>query len=185
MKNKEIKKEAKAIAENAIKVQSEIKKPFLIETTFSLAGATPLALKNDASGIYWVLKLNINQILDRSFYEYNVKLSVNEEPFNRRIDNCENKLEELRTEAHLPNMDDKSQMKELENTIKKIKQELATLIKTTDVIEFFCKVMSIKYNGVVTVVEINVPADTIQLLNKNRFSFGQYKIELEPIWEKD
>lgn len=182
-KEKEVKKEAKKIAKNALKVAEETRKPYTIETTFGLGGATPLALKNDASGIYWDLKLNINQILDRSFYKYNVRLSINEEPFNRRIEDAERKMDEISTEAHLPNMEDKGAIKELQEKIKTIKDELAQIIKQTDVIDFFATVISIKYSGVVTVVEFNIPADTIALLNKNRFFFSQYKIELEPIWE--
>lgn len=185
-KKKGIKTVAKKIAKNALKIASEAPKPFTIETTFNLGGSTPLALKNEPNrSMLWVLKLNINKILDRSFYKYNARLSINEEPFNRRIEEAERKMEEVRTEAHLPNMEDKGEIKRLEETIKNVKSELAQLIKNTDTIDFFATVMTIKYSGIMTVVEFNIPADTINLLNKNRFFFGQYKIELEPIWDRE
>jgi len=183
MTNKE--KEAKKIAKNALEITSEEneKKPFTIETAFSLCGATPLALKNEAqAGLHWVLKLSINEILDRSFYKYSIKLSINEKPFEDRVEDAERKITELQTEAHLPNMEDKQGIKDLQDRIKKTKEELAQLIRSTDVIDFLTTVISIKYSGLSTVVEFDVPADTIALLNKNRFFFNQYKIELQPIF---
>lgn len=182
-KKESTKKMAKKIAKKALEITSleNDRRPFTIETTFGLGGTTPLALRNDANGIYWDLKLNINQILDRSFYKYNVRLSINEEPFERRITDAERKIQEIETEAHLPGMENKQEVKELRERVAAIKKELADLIRNTDVIEFFATVIALKYSGVVTVVEFNVPADTINLLNKNRFFFSQYKIELEPI----
>jgi hypothetical protein len=185
MKKTELsKKEIKAKAKKALKITSEQndKKPFLIQTTFGLGGTTPLALKMDGGGIYWDLKLNINQILDRSFYKYNIRLSINEDPFNRKIEEAERKISEIGSESHLPGMEDKGEIKSQMERIKDTKIELEQLIKSTDIIEFYATVISIKYSGVVTVVEFNIPADIIALLNKNRFFFSQYKIELEPIF---
>lgn len=182
-KKKTVKKEAKKIAKNALEVASQERKPMAIETTFSLGGATPLALKVEGGGLYWILKLNIDQILSRSYYKYNLRLSINEEPFNRRINDAENKISEINTEAHLPGMENKQEIKELQDRIKTIKNELNQLIKQTDVMEFMADVLTLKYSGVATVIEFKIPADTINLLNKNRFFFSQYKIELEPIWE--
>ena len=173
---------AKKIAKKALEITAEeAKKPYTIETTFSLGGATPLALKND---MRWMLKLNINQILDRSFYKYNIRLNINEEPFNRRIEDARRKIGEIESESHLPNMGNDSEVRNLEKRITEIEAELEKLIRDTDTIDLYATVVNLKYEGVKTQVEFEIPADNITLLNKNRFYFSQYKISLEPIFDR-
>jgi len=81
-------------------------------------------------------------------------------------------------------MGNNAEIKALEERKKDIEAELEKLIKETDVIDIYATVRSIEYKGVKTSVEFEIPADTIQLLNKNRYYFGQYKIELEPIFDR-
>lgn len=179
---KNVTKEAKKIAKKALEITAEeSKRPYTIETTFSLGGATPLALKND---MRWMLKLNINQILDRSFYKYNIRLNINAEPFERRIEDAQRKISEITSEAHLPGMGNNAEIKNLEQRVKDIEAELEKLIRDTDTIDLYATVVNLKYEGVKTQVEFEIPADNITLLNKNRFYFSQYKIELEPIFDR-
>ena len=182
---KNVTKEAKKIAKKALEITAEeSKRPYTIETTFSLGGATPLALKQEAGSMIWIFKLNVNQILDRSFYKYNIRLSINAEPFERRIEDAQRKINEIASESHLPGMGNNAEIKNLEQRIKDIEAELDKLIRETDVIDIYATVRTLEYKGVKTSVEFEIPADTIALLNKNRYYFSQYKIELQPIFDR-
>lgn len=64
---------------------------------------------------------------------------------------------------------------------KKAEQELNKMILDTDEISLTATVVNLKYSGSDTVVDFDIPADQIELLNKNRFHFAYYKMELEPI----
>ena len=174
-----MKKEAKKIAKNAIKkIKEEQKKPYTIETTFGLHGTKPLAMTSDKK---WNLELSIDEILDRSFYRYNIQLSINRKPFEYRLAEIDKAIEEERTSGKIPGMEDKKKISKLQNQKKEVNDELEKLLKDTDEISLYSQVVNIKYNGTKTDVKFEIPADNIQLLNKNRFYFGYYQISLQPI----
>lgn len=179
-----VKKTAKAIAKNAMAITAkQDRRAFTIETSFALGGSKPLCLVNEAGATYWLLKLNIKEILNRSYHQYKIRMSVDEKPFEQRILDTEQKIDEIGSESHLPGMGNNGEIKALQSKIKEIKASLAKLIADTEIIEFYASVTTISYKGIMTVVELQIPADNIQALNKNRFFFNQFKIELEPITE--
>lgn len=176
-----MKKEAKKIAKNAIKkIKEEQKKPYTIETTFGLAGSKPLAMTDKMK---WNLKLEINEILNRSFYRYNIHLSINEKPFEHRLEEIDRVIREEQDSGKL--FIDRKKVTRLQAQKKEVKEELEKLLKETDEISLYAQVVNLKYNGTKTDVEFEIPADNIQLLNKNRFYFGYYQISLQPILEVD
>ncbi len=182
MSSKEIKEKAKKALEIT---QEEVKRPYTIESTFYMQKPTPLALRDDSDGMRWIMKLMIGQILDRSFYRYDIRLSINEKPFEERISDINRKIDEVSSDNTLPGFKNSQEVNELNDRIDTIKNELQGLISQTDVMEFTTKVATINYKGDKTLVEFIVPSDMIQLLNKNKFFFNQYKIELQPVFEAE
>jgi hypothetical protein len=172
---------AKKAKEILDKVEEEIKKPYTIETTFSLGGSTPLALKND---LCWQLRLNIKTILDRSFHRYNMKMILNQEPYEERIADIERDIRALDDEDTIPNMKDTEQLNSLNRRKEKVQGELKKMVEDTDEINLTATVITLKYSGNATVVDFDIPADQIDLLNKNRFAFSYYKLELEPLIDR-
>lgn len=181
MTDKEINTKAKEALEI---LEQEVSKPYTIESRFYMQKPTPIALRDDSDGMRWIMKLMIGVILDRSFYRYDIKLSINEKPFEDRINDLETKKFQLNIETTLPGMSNKAEEKALQDKIDAVRTEMENLIRQTDTIKFITKVASINYKGDKTLVEFIIPSDVIELLNKNRFYFNQYKISLEPMFEQ-
>lgn len=139
-----------------------------------------IRMKDDKA---WRLKAVLKVSLPQSFREYDVKLSLNEEPYESRIKDVERKIEEVNLSNEL--FDKRDAIAEMRGQIKDIQEELAEALKETHTIEFSGVLEELKYKDSDTVVVMLIPADVIQELNDARFKFETYKIELLREEKKD
>lgn len=134
-----------------------------------------IEMKDD---LQWRIKLELKTKLSHSYREYDVKLSVNEEPFNVRIKDLERKASEVESEAQLFDGNKKTQLKNIDDEIKEVEQELKDMQSECPDIEFAGTIEELKYKDGNTIISMMFPASTLSELNDKRRELGHYKIEL-------
>lgn len=144
----------------------------LYESKFLLDSLT---MKKDFA---WYLKLTLKIMLPQSFREYTVKMSVNEKPYEARIEDFENEIARIKEEASLfPDGKDK-QVKNVQKQIKSVETELADMRDTCPEFEFQGIIEELKYKTGDTQIVLRVPADVVNDINAHRLLLDNYKIEL-------
>lgn len=146
--------------------------------SFSVASVFLLEEIKMKKDFIWRMKLTLKTTLPQLFREYHVRLSLNESPYEMRIKDLEKKRYEVETEAQLLPDVQKEQLRNIDNDIKEIEQELKDALRDTAVIEFEASIEQLAYKEGDTVVVFLVPATSIQELNENRRRFTDYKVEL-------
>lgn len=134
-----------------------------------------IEMKNDLA---WRIKLELKTRLSQSFREYDVKFSVNEEPFNLRIADLERKRSEVESENQLFGENKKTQLKNIESEIKEVEQELKDMQENCPDIEFSGTIEELKYKDGNTIITMLFPASSLTELNDKRRDLAHYKIEL-------
>lgn len=135
-----------------------------------------LKMKKD---FIWRMKLKMKTVLPQSYREYDVKLSLNEEPFNLRIED----LEKRRYEVETDNQGDmfegkKTQLKNIDLEIKEVRKELETALKESAIIEFKATIEELKYKDADTIIVLQIPASTVKEINDSKYVLKTYKVEL-------
>lgn len=143
----------------------------------SLFAVVHLLMKEDRR---WRLKLKIKTILPKSYYNYGVRLLVDEEPFERRIEHIEEKIADAKANPSLLDQLSNRRLNDYDDDIIKVRKELLDLKKRCPVMDFFATVNEVKYKDGDTVVEFNIPHDVIASLNEQRDMLTYYKVRLEP-----
>ncbi len=161
------------------KNKKEVKKD-LIESDLSLVATAVFDLKKIEmkDDLQWRIKLELKTRLSQSFREYSVKLSVNEEPFNVRINDLERKRQEVASSAELFEEGKKTQLKNIDQEIKEVGLELKEMQENCPLIEFAGTIEELKYKDGNTIISMMFPASSVQELNEKRHDLAHYKIEL-------
>lgn len=132
--------------------------------------------------LIWSLQLSLRSILPQSYREYTFKFSLNEEPFNVRIKDLELRKAEIKADKQgdlFPSEGArKTQLKNIDNEIDEIKDELKEALESTPVFEFFGVISKLEYKGGNTIVTFMIPSDHVEDLDKNKEIFDNYKVEL-------
>lgn len=135
-----------------------------------------IEMKDDLA---WRIKLELKTKLDHSFREYNVKFSVNEQPFNLRIADLERKRSEVESEDQLFGDQKKTQLKNIDSEVKEVEQELKEMQEMCPDIEFEGTIEELKYKDGNTIIVMLFPATSLAEMNDKRRQLAEYyKIEL-------
>jgi hypothetical protein len=109
-------------------VAQEEKLGFIAQSVFLLE---KIEMKKD---FIWRLKLKMKTILPQSYREYDVKLTLNEEPYEVRIEDLEKKRYEVETDTQGDMFEGrKTQLKNIDQEIKEVRKELEQALKDSSV----------------------------------------------------
>lgn len=155
-------------------------KPELIDETAIVVEASfelkKIELKDDLA---WRMKIDMNTRLNHTFREYDVRLSLDETPYETRISDMERKREEVLDEASLFEGNKKQEAKFIDGQIQDIKDELAEKKAQCPDIEFKGVIEELKYKDAYhTIVVMMFPSDSLIELNAQKRELTHYKIEL-------
>jgi hypothetical protein len=133
-------------------------------------------------GLQWKIKMKVSKILPKSYHDYTIKMTLDEEIYKIRIASYEQEQKELgrgqimllpemiearKGELHDKIVDERKALEEMRGKCKKI--------------EFVAEVRELKYKDGDTIINLRIPDDIVQPLNEQKFLFAHYKIELIPI----
>lgn len=130
--------------------------------------------------LLWKLDLEIKRILPKSFYAYDIKLVFDEISWNNDIRNIELDIESVESENTLFDDLKKKKVKKLKADIEDIQIRREERRAECPTIEFSAQVTELKYKDHITRVKMAIPDDAINLLNVNKYNFGDYRAELFP-----
>ena len=139
-----------------------------------------LKLKDD---LCWYLKLLLKIRLPQAYREYTVKISLNEAPFEMRIQDLEKKKEEIKADKQselFPSESAKKvQLKNIDEEIKNIQEELKEALEQSSVIEFEGSLEKLEYKDSDTLIVTYIPYEVVEPINKIKSDLTRhYKIEL-------
>lgn len=135
-----------------------------------------IEMKDDLA---WRIKLELKTKLSHTYREYDVKFSVNEEPFNIRIADLERKRSEVESENQLFGDAKKTQLKNIDDEIKEVERELEDMQADCPDIEFAGTIEELKYKDGNTIIVMLFPASSLTEMNDKRRQLSHdYKIEL-------
>lgn len=144
-----------------------------VTTVFELK---KIELKDDLA---WRMKIDLNTRLNHTFREYDVRLSIDESPYETRIADLERKIYEVESEASLFEGNKKQEVKFINGQIADIRAELEEKKAQCPVIEFKGVIEELKYKDAYhTIVVILFPSDALAELNEMKRELSHYKIEL-------
>lgn len=148
-------------------IDMEDENPGMIESTIFLQ---ELKLKDKR----WSAKMLIGVTLPKSHHRYNVKMELDTAPYEDRITELEQGLDESLFR------EEKSSVRDTNKRIKEIRQELERMQNDCYPIEFSCVVEEVKWKDRDTLLTARIPDDIIEDLNKQKFRLEAYKIILFP-----
>lgn len=152
----------------------DMSEPIKVEATFTLK-----EVKMKMDDMAWRMKFALNKRLDSTFREYDVRMSVNTDPFDDDISVIERKIEEVESESHLFGDEKVEKVRYLRGQILDIKDRLGEVVDMCETMEFKGIIEELKYKDTrTTMVVMIIPAEAIQTLNEMRAHMGHYKIEL-------
>ncbi len=140
--------------------------PFVVEQ---------LVMKKD---LWWRLKLTLKTSLPETFRNYSLRLSLNEEPYNVRIEDVRKQQEKVQDEEQLFGDAKKKQLKNFDERVKEIEKEMKEAKANAPEIEFEATVESLAYKDGDTVVILSVPSSCVQAINEHRVNLRHYKVDL-------
>jgi len=155
--------------------EKELEKSLVIDANFALL---QVLLKEDKR---WRMKIGVYKILPKSYHDYTIHLIVDEEPFEKRIQSVEEKIERIRKERSLFAEKDDKEIRDQKELIVDIQNELAEMKDKCEEMEFVAEIEEIKYKDGNTVVLMKVPDNVIEPLNKSKMFIQFYKIEFSPL----
>lgn len=148
-------------------IDMESENPGMIESTIFLQ---ELKLKDKR----WSAKMLIGAILPKAYHRYNVKMVLDESPYEDRIADLEKGLDDSLFR------EERNSVRDTNKRIKEIRQELERMQNDCYDIEFACVVEEVKYKDSDTLLTARIPDDIIEDLNKQKFRLEAYKIMLFP-----
>lgn len=128
--------------------------------------------------LVWLMKLSLFTILPQTFREYKVVLSLNEEPWETKIEAFKRNIEEAKSEASLFPDERKKNVKGIEAEIAEVEDELEDMRNQTPTIEFAGFIVKLEYKDGKTIIVVTVPGERVNNINSVRDLLKFYKIEL-------
>lgn len=124
----------------------------------------------------WVVKLRIGTQLPKSYHLYKIHMELDEQPYLDRIADLEAQVKGTLFE------NDKAQIKQLDESIARVRKDLDERRKECEVMKFNATVEEVKWKDSDTILTARVPDDIIEAFNRQKSRFGYYKITLESIY---
>lgn len=145
----------------------------LVLVATSLLDLKEIKMKDDH---LWRIKAMLKTELPQSFREYTMRLSLNEQPFELRIEDLEKRYAQVSAEPKLFNKD--KELRAIDDEIAEVKEELEAALAEYKVMDFGAVLEELKYKGDETLIVAIIPAEAIADLNDNRNRLRNYKVEL-------
>ena len=123
----------------------------------------------------WRAKLILGAALPKSYHRYTVTLEFNLEPYEIRIKEIEDQLNDSLFG------EDEKEKDAANDRIAEIRDKMNSLFAESEVITFSGVVEEIKWKSFETHLTIIVPDDVIEQLNKQKYRLQSYKAILEPV----
>lgn len=139
-----------------------------IETPLFLTSLTLKEMK-------WSAKLVVRTLLPRSYHRYKVILQLDEQPWLDRIADYEKELDDSLFK------NEKTSKKELSRRVADQRKDLEETRQQCEKIEFSAIVDALRYKDNDTAIELRVPDDVIEPLNRQKVRMPLYKIALIPL----
>jgi len=157
----------------------------LLDTDVSLAivakfSIIEIKMKNDWR---WKIKMLVHEILPKTHHDYAVKLEFDDRPYLKTIEQLEKEASDLGSHPTLLPDVDKRSMKELDQRIKKAKEDMDNMRRACSDIEFVVQTEEIKWKDGDTALVFKVLDTVIQPLNEQKFRLTEYRAVLEPIYK--
>jgi hypothetical protein len=159
----------------------KVTKQDLVDIELSIIATALFSLKKIEmkDDLAWRIKLELKTKLDHSFREYKARFSVNEAPFEMRIEDLEKKKYEVETEEQLFPDQKKTQLKNIDSEIKEVERELEDMREMCPDIEFDGTIEELKYKDGNTIIVMIFPSLSLAEINEKRRELANhYKIEL-------
>lgn len=149
-----------------------------IEPTFQVDALFTFKKLEMGDDLIWRIKVVVKKMLPQTFREYDAIFSLNETPYQTRIDDMEKRKIAISEEPTLFKEERVKQMRGCDMEIGDIERELADARRDTPSMEFKAIVEALAYKDGDTVLTMIVSAEVINDFNANRTLLGNYKIEL-------
>jgi len=130
--------------------------------------------------LQWRIKVNVKKILPRSYHYLNIDFIVDEEPFNRRVERLEDRVNDVGDKPQLFDKEQEKDVRSLNDQIASVRQEVRELKKQCEPISTTASIEELKYKDGNTVLTLRVPSDTVIDLNEKKLLLGNYRVEIEP-----
>lgn len=126
-------------------------------------------------GLFWQAKLTVKAQLPETHRHYKISLFFNEKPAHDAIDRVTNDLENGLFD------EEPVSKKEADKQIKRINDQFEKDRELCEKIDFVGTVFAMKYTPEGTQVEIQIPDDAIEAINRQKTRLNkQYIVRLEP-----
>lgn len=126
----------------------------------------------------WRIKIVVKKMLPQTFREYDAIFSLNEIPYQTRIDDMEKRKVEIELEPTLFKDERIKQIRGCDMEIGDIGRELSDARRDTPSMEFKAIVEALAYKDGDTVLTMIVSSEMIEHFNENRTLLNNYKVEL-------
>jgi hypothetical protein len=168
----------KADKKTAIKVIPEIKEeePADIEGKFKLK---QLAWKDGQSA--WTLVIEIKNKLDEAFINYNARIAFDPKPYLDRIQAVREEIIAIKEDNTLFPKLQEQKVKEREDEIDGIKEDMAETKERCKTIEFPATAIKMDMTGNDPKITFIIPAAIVQKINEMKFDAGLYKLMLDKV----
>jgi hypothetical protein len=167
-----------------MKKESKPKSKKLLENPEDLKVGITALFKVDEikmKNLRWSFKIAVTKILPKTYHDYSCRLSLDEEPYDKKIKHEENRIEEIKRDQSLFKDNDRSKIADCNTEIVEIRKEMREMKVTCYPIDFHGQIEALKYKDGDTHLVVKIPDDVIEDLNKQKNLFPHYKIELTPI----
>lgn len=134
--------------------------------------------------LQWQAKMSVTKILPKSYYDYKVKMILDESPYQKTIADLELERKQLGhgQQTLLPDMME-ARKTELHDLIVEERQRLEEMRDKCKKIEYMGEVKELKYKDGDTILLMRLPDNVIEELNQAKMLFNFYKIELTPQYD--
>jgi hypothetical protein len=131
----------------------------------------------------WKMKIKIEDILPKTYYQYEMAMIFDESPYLRKLASLEDQIQDIRDSRQKPLFKDDTEERvdDLKTEIEEQREAMDEKRRECRTIKMICRVEELKYAGMSTLLTFIIPDDVINDLNEQKLKFGYYIIELTPM----
>lgn len=128
----------------------------------------------------WNMKLVLKTVLPQTFRQYKLVLSLNEEPYQTKIEALDRNIAEIEADGQneLFEGGKKGRIKAIKEEIREVEQELEEMRGMAKEISFFGSIQKLEYKYGDTIIVVTVPGEVVGDINNIRTILKDYKVDL-------
>jgi len=130
--------------------------------------------------MFWSMKMKVDAVIDQSHRAYFVQLLFNDETYSNRIESLIGRIEVVVNEPSLLNDLKDEKVRRIRKQIEDAKQEWQQKRDECPPIEFHATVMSVKWSGGKTMIDMSVPDAVVTDINEKKTLLSFYVVSFEP-----